>query len=172
MNSRFNEIAANNKGRLCKIRPATQDDLGRLVEIENAAFDPVLYRGALLTRRLFAYGLTQGNSMLLVAERGKTLAGYVYLLFRSTSDSARLYSIAVDPHHQGQGIGDSLFTAIELELRKKGLAGVSLEARSDNRKALIFYEKRGYKRVGEIPDYYPGHVPAVRMYRTIVPPTE
>jgi ribosomal protein S18 acetylase RimI-like enzyme len=75
------------------IRIATPLDVESLFRIENRSF---LSDG--FSTRTFRYLLSKANATLLFS-RGTSLA--------------RLYSIAVDPEHQGQGIGWSLLRAAE-----------------------------------------------------------
>jgi len=61
-------------------------------------------------------------------------------------------TIAVDPDHQGQGIGKALFTHL-LDIIKKerpDILRVELIARESNRKALAFYQTLGFQIEGKM----------------------
>lgn len=73
------------------------------------------------------------------------LAGCSIALPKSTKH-AKIRQMAVGPEFQGQGIGRKLLSAVEGDLRNRGIATVELAARVE---AIGFYEKLGYHPVGE-----------------------
>ena len=89
------------------IRPASQQDLIRLLEIENSCFTTDI-----LSRRSFQRFIQPGSHELLVADIGSSKsavqAGYVLVLYRTGTSLARLYSIAVDPAYRGLKIAQQL----------------------------------------------------------------
>ena len=108
--------------RAITIREGRPADLGRLVAIENAAFE-----GDRLTRRSLRAHLTKSTVALLVAEAEVAgfprVVGYALIAFRKGSKKARLYSIAGDPEHRlgsGRGLGGGLLAACEEEVFANG----------------------------------------------------
>ncbi len=78
-------------------------------------------------------------------------------------DSAHLALLAVEPVRRHQGTGRRLVEWLEHSARGAGIAVIRLEARSDNRSAIAFYERLGYRRSGLLAGYYEGHFDAVQL---------
>ena len=76
---------------------------------------------------------------------GDELAACSIALLKSPTH-VKIRQMAVSPEHQYQGLGRRLLTAVEGELKERGIATVELAARLE---ALGFYEKQGYHAVGE-----------------------
>ena len=76
------------------------------------------------------------------------------LLFRRTSVSARIYSIAVAPPARGRGIGRRMMQRAENEARKRGCCRMRLEVRMENTTAIRLYESLGFSDTAVIPGYY------------------
>lgn len=137
------------------IRRAVLQDLDALLALEKNCF--FLDR---ISRRSYRYLLTKAKSIILVNE---TVQAVCIILLRSNSLQARLYSIAVDPAAQGQGLAKRLMIAVEKELIALGYKSISLEVRQDNQRAITLYLHQGYKIVGTYEAYYADQMGAVRM---------
>jgi ribosomal protein S18 acetylase RimI-like enzyme len=146
------------------IRPARLDELAALVDLENRCF--VTDR---LSARSFRYMLTKGNAETLVEETSGVLRGYCIVLFNAGTSIARLYSIAVDPDAQGQGVGRALVQAAEHMAIDNDCMHMRLEIRIDNRASIALFKKCGYKQFGSIPDYYEDHMDALRCEKSLAP---
>jgi [ribosomal protein S18]-alanine N-acetyltransferase len=144
-----------------KIIPATLEHLDQLVNLENDAFDTARYH--ILSRRSFRNLLTKGNADIYIAVQNSNISGAIIILYRKGSRFGRLYSLAVHHQFRGGGIGRTLFNHAEAVIRKKGLAGLLLETRSDNRKLLDFYLSTGCETIGELDHYYPDGLSAVKL---------
>ena len=61
-------------------------------------------------------------------------------------------TIAVDPDHQGQGVGKALFQALLGEVRenRKDILRIELIARESNTKAIEFYQSLGFVIEGRL----------------------
>src|SRR5437660_258496 len=81
---------------LATLRAGTRDDLDALRALELRAF-----RYNQLARRCFIRFLSSPTAALIVAEYDHALVGYALVLFRSRSETTRLYSLAVDPASAG-----------------------------------------------------------------------
>ena len=132
-----------------QIRPAKKPDLDRLVELEHRAFTTDR-----LSRAQYRRHIDSATSAVLVAESAGDVCGSAVIFFRRGSDSARLYSIAVDHAFRGRGVGERLIDAVERAAIEHGSARLRLEVRQDNPAAIRLYEKRGYARTGSIADFY------------------
>ncbi|MBI5040316.1 MAG: peptidase C39 family protein, partial [Gammaproteobacteria bacterium] len=146
------------------MRTATIDDLDALVELENRCFE--LDR---LSRRNFRYMLTKANAATLVEDCQGELAGYVLVLFHTGTSLARMYSLAVDHAHRGEGLGGTLIEAAEAAALMRGCVYMRLEVRHDNTGAIALYRKLGYRQFGMFDDYYEDHADALRFEKLMVP---
>lgn len=64
-----------------------------------------------------------------------------------------IHRLAVHPKVQGKGIAQQMMTFAENYAKTKGCLSVRLDTFSQNKRNQKFYEKRGYKRLGNI--YFP-----------------
>lgn len=144
------------------IRPATASDLADLLRIENAAFATDRF-----SRRTLHYLLTRARAIFLVSTRAGAVAGSVVVLLHGRTSLARVYSMAIDPAHQGRGIGLALLREAESRALADGRAVMRLEVRTDNARAIAFYRRHGYREIGRIPRYYEDGCDALRMEKTL-----
>jgi ribosomal protein S18 acetylase RimI-like enzyme len=144
------------------IRRARRSDVAALVTLEERCF-----ASDRLSRRNFLRLLRTGHCICLVAERAGAVAGYGLVLLHGATALAHLYSIAVDPRRQGEGIGTALLAACEEEARSAGRAILRLEVRPDNEPAIRRYRAAGYREIGRYPDYYEDHSDALRMEKQL-----
>lgn len=109
----------------------------------------------LATERL-ARGEASGYHFLF-AEAGGAPAGYAcYGPIGCTVSSWDLYWIAVDPEHQGSGVGTRLIREVERRIAAKGGSRVYVEtsSRADYEPTRRFYESRGYAKEALLEDFY------------------
>jgi len=133
------------------IRPARRDDLDAISRLEQGCFSA--YN---LSRRQLQYLQHRHTAVFLVAECGGQVVGEGIALLRhhKQSLSGRVYSLAVDPAHRGQRIGERLRRAMVEQLRDRGVRRVYLEVEASNAPAVQLYERLGFRRIGGLPDYY------------------
>ena len=79
-----------------------------------------------------------------VAVSGDKLLGYY-----SLGDANYLWHLYVDPAHFRQGLGKTLLTAAEDEIRQRGFPAVELDVTKGNDRAVRFYEAQGFVAYGE-----------------------
>jgi ribosomal protein S18 acetylase RimI-like enzyme len=162
------DTAETAQNPLAMIRNAMADDVSALVEIENRAFT-----SDRISRRSFRYLMSKANAATLVAaENGGAPCGYAIVLFNRGTSLARLYSIAVDPDRQGQGIGGALLLAAETVARQHAAAYMRLEVRDDAGEVQSFYRAHGFRKFSMQPHYYEDDVAAVRMEKSLAPPPD
>lgn len=148
-----------------QIRAATLNDLDRLVDLERACF--AIDR---LSKRSFRHHIQNEHGDLLLAEStdgSDELFGYGLVLRHRGTRLARLYSLAVDPRAQGQGLAKALLAALEQQSAAQGRLFMRLEVAKSNRPAIALYERLGYRVFGEYVDYYEDHSDALRMQKKI-----
>jgi ribosomal-protein-alanine N-acetyltransferase len=134
-------------------------DLERVLPLERRLFpeDP-------WSAELFWGELGQGATRhYVVAETGQALVGYAGLA--AAAGDADVQTLAVDPSHQGRGLGALLLRELLREAGARGCPAVLLEVRVDNRPAVSLYERHGFERIGLRRGYYPGGVDAAVMRR-------
>lgn len=68
------------------------------------------------------------------------------ILRSEAADQIRLRQMAVRPNQQGKGIGQQIMRFAEMLARDKGYKVLTMHARDT---AIGFYEKQGYKVVGD-----------------------
>ncbi len=89
---------------------------------------------------------------LFVISNGEQRAGFVLLAEHGLAGSPYISSIAVDEAARSHGVGAELLRFAE-ERYRTAHRHIFLLVSSFNQRAQRFYEKYGYKKVGEIPDY-------------------
>ncbi len=87
-----------------------------------------------------------GRLLVLVEKAGDTVVGTSWM----TNDGRRLYlhHFAIDPKFQGAGLSKPLLRESLKIARSIGLQ-IKLEVHRDNQRAIRFYEKAGFKRLGD-----------------------
>ena len=152
------------RGPAWRLRAALIEDLDALLELEQRCF--VYDR---LSRRSFRHFLTTDTASCLVAEQAGRLVGYVLVLFHGRTALARLYSMAVAPEQQGQGLGRELLRAAEAAALDGGAAVMRLEVNPGNAPAVSLYRSAGYTDIGIYHAYYEDASDALRMEHALVP---
>jgi len=130
------------------IRPAQLSDLPGLLALEaHFATDR-------LSRKQMRRHILNSSAELSVISDGREILGYVLLFFRKTSKLARIYSIAVSPAAQGQGLGRRLLHASLQQAKRRGCSMIALEVSTTNLQAIVLYEAQGFRRSGRRAAYY------------------
>ena len=108
-----------------------------------------------MMRELLAKMLTlleADGGVLLVAEEGQDLLGYVWARF--VLDEGDIGNIAVTPCERRRGIGAALLGALFAEAARRKASVLQLEVRESNLAARRLYEKNGFETVGKRKNYY------------------
>jgi ribosomal protein S18 acetylase RimI-like enzyme len=138
------------------IRSLRASDRARLEEITRAAR---LFRENEVAVALELFDAAVAGSVdysaLAVDCDGRLVGWICWGATPCTVGTYDLYWMAVDPALHGSGIGSALLR--EMEQRLAGVARlvvVETAGRADYRATRGFYEARGYRAVGVIPDFY------------------
>jgi GNAT superfamily N-acetyltransferase len=132
------------------IRPATQADLPEAARL--MAESPLLqryrvaYAGALSS---LSAALADGD-LILVSQNQAGLYGFAWLSFAPRALNGAAYLRLLMVRERGQSLGARLLAAAESEARQRA-NHLYLLATTDNVGARRFYERRGYRFVGELP---------------------
>jgi ribosomal protein S18 acetylase RimI-like enzyme len=152
------------------IRKATTDDAGPLAELAAVTFplacppssspeDIAAHVANTLSERHFREYLADPDVTILVIDADGVLRGYSLLVNRPAEDpdvasalrvlpSMELSKCYVHPEHHGLGAAADLMHASLQAAAEAGAAGVWLGVSSQNARALRFYEKSGFRKVG------------------------
>lgn len=118
--------------------------LPALAEIEKACFHAPWSETALREEL--------GKGIFLVAERGRTVVGYVGC--QTVLDEGYITNVAVTPEARRQGVGRALLHELAARVRAEKLAFVTLEVRRSNAAAIALYESMDYEPVGTRKNFY------------------
>jgi ribosomal protein S18 acetylase RimI-like enzyme len=125
------------------LRPATPADVPRLTELVRAAYEHYVERlGGPPRPMTDDYADVVRNAQVTVATRDGEIAGLIVL--RVTTEGFLVDNVAVDPSHQGVGVGRALLEHAEDAARRAGCDSVYLythERMTDN---LALYSRIGY----------------------------
>jgi GNAT superfamily N-acetyltransferase len=154
------------------ISSATVADLPRLAALMSASDLLARYRvradGAL---RSLSAALAAGD--LLLVSRGVDLTGMAWLTFapRMLNGAAYLRLLLVAEDARGRGTGSDLLAEAESRARQKA-NHLYLLATTDNAGARRFYERRGYRHVGDLPGLVWPDLDEALYYKTLRSHTE
>ncbi len=105
------------------------------------------------------------ETMVLVASINGVLSGFAIMKFRD--EASHLFLLAVEPRLQRTGIGTALLAWLEKSCRTAGMRHIRVELRANNLKARTFYERAGFRFVGQVAGYYDNREAAVVMAKTL-----
>jgi ribosomal-protein-alanine N-acetyltransferase len=105
------------------------------------------------------------NAVVLLATVTAQPVGFAVMSYADAE--AHLKLLAVNPAYQRCGVGRRLIGWLEESALVAGTPMIYLELRANNKCALTFYEKLGYRIIGVVADYYGGHESAIRMGRDL-----
>ncbi len=128
------------------IRLATEEDVDNIVALEAECMPHPWVRDDI--RSL----ITDDKKYAIVAEEDGLIAGYVGVSF--VLDEAEIGNICVSSSYRRRGLAAKLLTALENELKSKGVSVIFLEVENTNKGAIALYEKQGFLKYNERKDYY------------------
>lgn len=147
------------------LRSARIADISALRALEVAAFTTDILSAPSFRRFI----VSPGAALLVAEDDACELVGYVLVLYPPRTTLARLYSIAVQGALEGHGLGQELLAAAEAAARRRGRTAMRIEVHAQNRRALAFYGKSGYRPLGLREDYYDDGGDALRFEKPLVP---
>ena len=93
--------------------------------------------------------ISSDGSMMLLCIQGEKTIGSV--LLKNMGSTAYLGMLVTDPRIQGSGIGSRLMLAAEVVARERFAARkISITVIRCRHELILFYERRGYRRTGEV----------------------
>jgi ribosomal protein S18 acetylase RimI-like enzyme len=97
-------------------------------------------------RTLLPAGLETPGHVLLAVEAGGERVGSVWYAVRDDGggEHAYLFAIEIDEARRGQGLGRAAMLALEDDVRRRGLARLSLNVFGGNERARALYRSLGF----------------------------
>ncbi len=131
-------------------RPATEDDLDQVTEIEKQSIVPPW------TREAFAAELDKKTSRFWVLtddETDEKVVAYIVLSF--PAEQAHIVTFAVHPEFRKAGLGSYLLRRLINYVLRRGGQSIVLEVRKGNQAAVQLYQALGFVVIRTIPAFYP-----------------
>jgi len=126
-----------------RLRAATTADAGRLGELARAAYGHYVERLGGPPRPLTDdYGEVVRGAPVTVAERDGAIVGFIVL--GADDEGFVIDNVAVDPRHQGTGVGRALLEHAEAAARAAGFDSIHLYTHARMTENLALYERVGY----------------------------
>ncbi len=129
------------------IRRATEVDLPDIMRIERASFPSPWSQWGMHAEITYI----SGRIYLVALLDGKLVA---YIGGRPAADTCHIATIAVDPAHHRQGLGEGILLVLLLHLVEQNTKEVTLEYRTGNTAAPRLYSKVGFTHLRTCKGYY------------------
>lgn len=133
---------------MTKIRRATVVDVDQLTDLVEQYRAFYKQEPNAKTKQYLTDRLSNGESIVFVAEENGTLVGFTqcYPTFSTVSLSQiwLLNDLFVDPNHRGKHIADELMVMAESEAKAAGATRIWLRTAHTNTPAQALYEGRGW----------------------------
>jgi len=139
------------KARLARrenIREMTAEDLGKVIDVEIAAYEHPWTLG------IFRDCLRVGYSCW-VYEDNAVVVGYGIVMFSGAE--SHVLNLCVHPEHQRRGIGRLMLNHLTQTSRESGADTILLEVRQSNIVAMQLYLSADFHELGVRSGYYPDH---------------
>ncbi len=143
------------------LRDFRPEDFPDLCRIDQACFEP----GIAYPPQDLAWWLARG-AFAIVAEDNGQITGFI-LARKTRVAAAQIITIDILEPHRKRGVGTELMTAAEERLAALGAPRVRLEVSVENKAALSFYDRLGYRRTKRLPRYYLDRIDAWQMEKEL-----
>lgn len=124
------------------IRPVNQIDLDEIVEIDQAAFEPVWVNSHTNLER--AIRVADYSTVILVDQ---TVVGYQ--ISTKAPNGGHLARLAILPGFQSRGLGYALVLDMQDYFFRSGGQKVTVNTQNDNQASIALYQKAGFWRTGK-----------------------
>lgn len=122
---------------------ASEENIDSLFSLEQACFQSPWQHPELVTCFAPPY-------QTFLACNGEQVQGYCVLY--DDSELFEVWRIAVLPEYRGQGIADALMIQAISCAAELGYCRLILEVRLSNHRAIAFYERQGFEKIGRRKD--------------------
>ena len=111
---------------------------------------------------LFSYFYETYPKGFIVAEQNHKIIGFL-IGIKLKTNKTKILMISVEPIYQRQKIGEKLLNRFIKITAKEKIKIIELEVKTDNKKAIKFYEKNGFKIIQKIDRFYQNSESAYTM---------
>lgn len=148
------------KSAKISLRKFELNDLPRILEIEQEIFptDPWPEKNFKFCHKRYSDGF-------VVATFRDKLVGFAVGWF--DKGKGGVGDIAMIQEYRRKGIGKLLVNSILTWLKKQKCEFCQIELKADNREALGFFQKLGFKKIKKLPKFYPSGEDAFLMTRAL-----
>lgn len=137
--------------------PMQREHLDGLAALEEQCFNSGF------GRKTFEKELENKIAAYFVAVEDGNVLGYAGLW--NICGIADVMDVAVHGDFRRQGIGERLLEELIKYCKNEKISEINLEVRISNLAAQSLYKKKGFKEVGQRPDYYKNREAAILMKR-------
>ncbi|MBC7801031.1 MAG: GNAT family N-acetyltransferase [Gemmatimonadaceae bacterium] len=151
-----------------QLRLAVPGDLAVVQSITNAAYavwEPIMGAPAVPVTEDYVPRIVR-QEVWLVERDGTALA---VMVAEPTDDHLLIFSLAVPPAHQAQGIGRFMLAAAERQATAAGLRGIRLFTGDRMVRNIAMYGRWGFIETGRRPNPYRPGWTLVDMVKPLVP---
>jgi len=115
---------------------------------------------------LFNYFYETFPKGFIVAESAHKIIGFI-IGVKINPETSKILMLSVSELHRKQNIGSALLTRFLEEILTENIKHIELEVRTDNKKAIKFYQKHGFKIIGKITEFYQNGENAYTMAKNL-----
>ncbi len=144
-----------------KLFELSKKDIEEIYEIDRICFPPEIA----FDKETFSLYIEDNNTIKIGARLDNKIIGFilVYLFY----EFGEILTIDILPEYRRMGIGKILMKEAEKRMRENSVIKVFLEVAVNNKPAIEFYKKLGYRIEGIIPSYYPPDIDAYSMEKEL-----
>ncbi len=144
------------------LRPAAEDDIPQVVEIEARSNRPAW------SAQAFQNELVKPHAHFWVVTDNETDSKVLaYTVFALPADQAHIQTVAVHPEHRRHQLGTHLVRQIISFAMRQEAESLILEVRKGNEPAVKLYQNMGFVVIRTVPKFYPdGEDAYVMVYKT------
>ena len=92
-------------------------------------------------------------SLFVAEDHQRKVIGTIAWYLKSPEEGY-IRGMAVLPEWQGKGVAQKLMANVEEDIRSRGCSRAALDTTDPLKRAIRFYEKLGYRRTGNIEDFF------------------
>jgi ribosomal-protein-alanine acetyltransferase len=111
---------------------------------------------------LFSYFYETNPDGFIIANFNHKIIGFL-IGVKINNQKTKILMLSVSPKYQKQKIGTKLLEEFIKRGQKENINTIELEVRTDNFKAIKFYEKHGFKKKIKIKEFYQDNKDAYTM---------
>ena len=115
---------------------------------------------------LFNYFYETNNNGFIIVEIGHKIIGFI-IGVKINSEMAKILMLSVSQQYRRKDIGSQLLKQFLRNIIRDKIKIIELEVRTDNNKAIKFYEKHGFEIVNRITEFYQNGEAAYTMRKLI-----